>query len=460
MSKPMKPSVQRVRIYSLSWPGMLLILFAGLGACDSLDIPGRRSNLGEVAKSVSFAVLEDYDKGHDLEEIARDFQLMKELGIDVLRCSLGWDDYEPLPSHYDFTWLKEFVKLAARHGIKLRPYIGYTPRWAAAPGSADGMHWNNPPADYRVWYRFVYQIAYTLRDYPNVLSYEIYNEENAPLWWDGSIDQYKETLRHAALAIRLADPDAQVILGGFVLPDVDWLRSITESGHARYYDIAPFHAYPETWTPSGIVVENYLDARYREFVRDDKTLGEGEPIWINEMGFATIPGKSERDQANWWARAVSTFLADPHIEHIGVYEIKDLPHGKDSIGDEKNHFLGLTRADRTKKLAFHTVALLKTLLGSEKITPADDGALTVSVSKGEASELHWHLFKRSDGKQVFFVYDKSGSPTVRVKFQDRGNVAVKYELDGTSANYANYDGSFLDEVSLSPGNVAIFRIDP
>jgi hypothetical protein len=107
--------------------------------------------------------------------------------------------------------LKEFVKLAAQHGIKLRPYIGYTPQWAAAAGSADGMDWNNPPADYQNWYRFVYQLAYTLRDYPNVLSYEIYNEENARLWWDGSIDQYKETLRHAALAIRLADPDAQVI---------------------------------------------------------------------------------------------------------------------------------------------------------------------------------------------------------------------------------------------------------
>jgi hypothetical protein len=28
--------------------------------------------------------LEDYDKGDDLQEIAKDFQLMKELGIDVL----------------------------------------------------------------------------------------------------------------------------------------------------------------------------------------------------------------------------------------------------------------------------------------------------------------------------------------------------------------------------------------
>jgi hypothetical protein len=436
------------------------LFFCGwIAACDVSPSADRQAVSGNIAKSVSFAVLEDYDKNQDLKEIAKDFQLMKELGIDVLRCSLGWDDYEPAQGQYDFGWLKDFVRLAAQHGIKLRPYIGYTPRWAAAAGSADGMDWNNPPADYRDWYRFVYQLAYSLRDYPNVLSYEIYNEQNAPLWWDGSIAQYKEALRHAALAVRTADPDAQVILGGFVLPDVDWLRSITQSGHARYYDITPFHAYPETWTSSDVVVENYLDARYREFVRDNKTLGEAEPIWINEMGFATTPGKSELDQANWWARAVSTFLADPYIEHIGVYEIKDLPLGKESIGDEKNHYLGLTRADRTKKLAFHTVALLRNLLATGKITPAD-GELTVTVSNGKAGELHSHLFRRPDGKQVLFLYDKSGDPTIRVSLRNPGQTAVKYQLDGTSTNYASFDGRTLYNIKLTGGNVAIFRIDP
>jgi hypothetical protein len=410
-------------------------------------------------KSVSFAVLEDYDKGEDLKEVAIDFQLMKELGIDVLRCSFGWDDYEPVRGRYDFVWLKNFVKLAAQNHIKIRPYIGYTPRWAAAPGSPDGMDWNNPPADYRAWYRFVYNLAYALRDYPNVLSYEVYNEENAPLWWDGTIEQYKDTLRHAAVAIRMADPDAQVLLGGFVLPDVDWLRSITQSGHARYYDVTPFHAYPETWTSADVVVENYLDVRYRQFVRENQTRGEGEPIWINEMGFATTHGKTELDQANWWARAVSTFVADPDVEHIGVYEIKDLPPRKDVIGDGKNYHLGLTRADRTKKLSFYTVAMLKNLFGAEKITAADR-ELTVAVVDGQAGDLHWRLFKRSDGKQLLFLYDKIANPTVSVTLKTAAKTAVKYALNGTVANYANFDGRTLANIRLAAGNVEIFRIDP
>jgi hypothetical protein len=453
VTKPLKPAKRLLRL-------CLFVIFCGWpAACNFFPLEINESPSTRIAKSVSFAVLEDYDKGEDLKEVAKDFQLMKELGIDVLRCSLGWDDYEPARGQYDFVWLKEFVKLAARHGIKIRPYIGYTPRWAAAPGSTDGMDWNNPPADYQAWYRFVYSLAYALRDYPNVLSYEIYNEENAPLWWDGTIEQYKDTLRHAALAIRTADPDAQVILGGFVLPDVDWLRSITRSGHARYYDVTPFHAYPETWTSADVVVENYLDARYREFVRDNTARGEGEPIWINEMGFATTPDKTELDQANWWARAVSTFLADPYVEHIGVYEIKDLHPGKDVIGDGKNYHLGLTRTDRTKKLAFSTVALLKSLLGQEKIAAADR-ELTVTAVDGRAGDLHAYLFKRLDGKQLLFLYDKSANPTVSATLKTAGRKAIKYELNGAALNYANFDGRTLHKIELSAGNVAIFQIDP
>jgi hypothetical protein len=438
---------------------VIFCLFAWFAGCESPPHGEQQQLSGAGAKAVSFAILEDYDKGADLREIARDFQLMKELGIDVLRCSLGWDDYEPVRGEYDFAWLKEFVTLAARYGIKLRPYIGYTPAWAAGAGSADGMVWNNPPADYRAWYRFVYQLAHTLRDFPNVLSYEIYNEQNVPLWWDGTIEQYQETLRHAALAIRLADPDAQVILGGFVFPDVDWLRSITQSGHARYYDITPFHAYPETWTEPEVVVENYLDRSYRDFLAYNRNPGEGEPVWINEMGFATSPGKTELDQANWWARAVSTFLADPDVQHIGVYEIKDLPLGRDAIGDTKNHYLGLTRSDRSKKLAFHTVALLKSLLGVVQITPSDKDVV-VTVSGGNARDVHTHLFRRADGKQVLFTWNKVGDSTVRAQLRNPGKSAVRYDLAGRSQSYLEFDGRTLDRIALTAGNVAIFRIDP
>ena len=61
---------------------------------------------GAFTKEVSFAILQDYAKGHDLRDVERDFELMKELGVRTWRGSLGWDDYEPERDRYDFARAK------------------------------------------------------------------------------------------------------------------------------------------------------------------------------------------------------------------------------------------------------------------------------------------------------------------------------------------------------------------
>jgi beta-galactosidase GanA len=68
-------------------------------------------------KSITFAILQDYDKGTPLDSVARDFARMRELGVGTWRGSFGWDDYEPAPGRYDFGWLHRFVDTAARYGI-------------------------------------------------------------------------------------------------------------------------------------------------------------------------------------------------------------------------------------------------------------------------------------------------------------------------------------------------------
>jgi hypothetical protein len=411
------------------------------------------------AKRISFALLEDYEKDDDLSEIALDFALMNELEIDTMRTSFGWDNFEPARGQYDFAWLKEFVSLADQYGIKLRPYVGYTPDWAGASDS-DGIVWNNPPGDYEGWYNFVYQLASVLKNHPNVLSYEIYNEMNLDLWWDGSIEQYQQTLKYAAEAVRAADPDAQVLSGALSEPDYNWIQGLTESGYAQYYDVLPVHAYPETWSDPTVVAENFLGIEYRNyFLPTYHENGEGEPLWINEMGYATSPGRTEEDQANWWARAVSTFLAEPEIEHIGVYEIKDLDPGVEAIGDDKNYYLGLTYRDRTKKLAFHTVDLLTDLLDTGTLTIADS-EVQVIADEDSAKYLYYHLFKRPDGAQILFVWDRVNSPTISIQLKTPGSSAEHFSLKGEATPYAQFDGTTLEDIRLTAGHVEIFRINP
>src|SRR5438045_7474054 len=119
-------------------PAARLIIVVALvadAACGGSAGLSRSHPQGSRQKRLAFSILEDYDKGDDLADVDKDFDLFRQLGVTTWRGSFGWDDYEPSPGAYDFAWLHRFADLAAARGITLRPYIGYTPRWAAAGGA-------------------------------------------------------------------------------------------------------------------------------------------------------------------------------------------------------------------------------------------------------------------------------------------------------------------------------------
>jgi hypothetical protein len=382
---------------------------------------------------------------------------MRALGVRTWRGSFGWDDYEPERGRLDLDWLHRFAELAARHGITLRPYLGYTAEWAAAGRREDEQVWNDPPARLEDWSSFVSRLATALRRHSNIASYEIYNEENVDLWWDGTVEEYAAVFERGAAAVLEAVPAAGVLPGGMVWPDADWLETVCEREPARRMAAAAFHAYPETWTPDSVVVENYLDAGYRQSFLAVVDRCGGQPVWINETGYATTPGRTELQQADWWARAVATFLADPRVEHIGIYEIKDLRPDSPVIGDAPNYHLGLTYVDRKPKLAFRTVDLLTDLLDTGTLTVADP-ELEVKVVGGRAVDLYHHLFVRPDGDQVLVIWDRGGVPTVDVTMKRGAARATSYALDGSASPAPLRDGRTLTGVSLSPGSTRIYRL--
>ena len=248
--------------------------------------------------------------------------------------------------------------------------MDYTPGWAIKGGSPN-HEWNEPP-NLSDWRAFVSRLSSEVRRHPNVLSLEIYNEENVKQWWAGTAADYDAVLAQGAASMCSANPQLQVLFGGMVSPDTHWIdEACATYGSGPTFDVLPFHAYPETWTPKDVQVENYLGAGYREFLNDaDRNCGQ-QPIWINEAGFATTPGKTELDQANWWARAIATFIAAPRVEHIGIYHIKDAPKDKRVIGGVANLYLGPDVSRPQEETAFNTVASLTRSFKEGKITVAD-----------------------------------------------------------------------------------------
>lgn len=406
-------------------------------------------------KHIAFSILEDYDKGEDLDDIGKDFDLFKALGVTTWRGSFGWDDFEPSAGVYDFAWLHRFADLAAARGIVLRPYIGYTPSWAAA-GGADREVWNDPPNNLDAWFAFVRTLAAEMRRHRNIVSYEIYNEENVRQWWDGSPDTYRAVLRRAAEAVTLGNPDAEVLPGGMVYPDAEWTERLCSDDRIRRSIAAvPFHAYPETWTPADVRVENYLGSGFTEFVHQTDASCGPKPIWINEMGYATMPGRSEADQARWWIRAIATFAATPRIAHLGIYEIKDLRPDRSAIGDAPNYHLGLTYADRRRKLAFGTVARMVSLLGEQPLSWRTPG---VTQAGSAHEDVHRYLFTRRDGRQLLVLWTRQQRATVDVELSGGNARAIEFALDGTPAGQLTITGGTLADVVLEPDGVRFFEI--
>jgi hypothetical protein len=241
-----------------------------------------------------------------------------------------------------------------------------------------------------------------------------------------------------------------------VYPDVQWIEAVCQgTGAGRRVDVIPFHAYPETWTPEDVTVETYLGPQFASgFLAEADAACGRKRVWINETGYATLPGRSEEDQARWWIRAAATFLAQPRIDHLGIYEIKDLRRDREAIGDAPNYHLGITYADRRRKMAFTTIQRLVSMLGTQAIATADAGA--IASSSAADGDLYRYLFRAADGRQFLFLWTRRTPATVTLRPNGAAGEGIEYAVDGSVRG--KIDLSIDAELQLQPGDVRMFEL--
>ncbi|UCC69210.1 MAG: beta-galactosidase [Armatimonadota bacterium] len=406
---------------------------------------------------------EDWDKGDDLTTMVEpDFVLVNELGVDELIMSIGWDDFEPSQGNYDFAWLHDFASLADTYGIKLRPYICYTPEWA---GNGE---WNSPPTDYQDWYNFCYALGTAMSTHSNIVSYEIWNEWNDELWWSGTFTEYVQLLTTGSSALKATDTDADIIMGGLVYPHWEAIDACTQGTVEESYEIVPFHCYRE-WYGTRDSLESYLDAQYTDwFVPTVNENGEGESIWCNEVGFSTLD-RGEEAQRSYFARAVPYLFASDaslgEIDHFDAYEIKDLGPDAPVIGPDDIRYLGLCDEYRTKKLAFPTVAMWVSLLDDRTITTPVNADVTLEATSGRFGDEYYYLIYRDEGggatSQILVIYDKRNTLTCEATLTIPGTTCTKWNIDGTSEDFtANLNGTIISNIPVTEDDVTILEVMP
>src|SRR3954469_6673436 len=193
---------------------------------------------------MAFAIGDDYFDGRDTRaRVRRHLRVAQQVGAKYLRCAFSWNGIELRDGQYDFRFWDMLVAEASRAGIRIIPYVAYTPEWAAR---SPKDFWQQPPRDPALFARVMRTLASRYRG--KILSWELWNEPDLAEYWQGTAAEFATLVKGGAAAVREGDPDAVIVLGGMSHGTSPFFDELINQHHLeRWVDIIAFHGYPESW---------------------------------------------------------------------------------------------------------------------------------------------------------------------------------------------------------------------
>lgn len=224
-------------------------------------------------------------------------------GIRWVRFTLPWDRVEPARGRFDWAqWDAVFAGLAKHPALEPVVVLDGSPAWAREPADAD-----NPQAPPHERADFgAYAAAVSRRYGDRVRYYQVWHEPNiAPHWGARPPDPagYLGLLREAAVQIRAADADAQVVLAalapttessGINLSDITYLDALYSLGARAWFDVAAAEPYGFSAPPDAPADPARLNFARASLLRGVMLRhGDGDtPLWAAAFGWNAAPGPS------------------------------------------------------------------------------------------------------------------------------------------------------------------------
>ncbi len=337
-------------------------------AASTTTSAGKTTRIG-IAYGDTLTWMSDADLGSALDDAVQ-------VHAHWVRADLSWADIQP-SSPQDYLWERfdRVVTAARSRGLDVLPVIGYTPAWARDPGCDTFVC---PPHDSGDFARFA-SAAAKRYSAMGVHAWEIWNEENIPIFWTNPDPQrYASLLRATTSAIRKQDSGATVLLGGMAATDTadgwidprSFLDDVCTDGGCKGLTGVAYHPYtfpylasdPVSLTTSWNRIENtpvslrsVLDAHGYTKVK----------IWATEYGAptggpgtvydgtvtATTDHVTEDRQAQIATDGVETAAASPNVVALFWYTDKDDPNYTTNV-----RYFGLRRDDGSQKPAWQAFA--------------------------------------------------------------------------------------------------------
>jgi hypothetical protein len=352
-------------------------------------------------------------------------QYLKELGAHWTRQTLDWQVVQPKRGVFKWGLVDATVQLvdaSERAGFPINILVTIRARapWATRAGRGPrGQQATSPPADLQDYYQFVNAAVKRARG--RVHYWQIENEVQYQVFWQGTPEQYLELLRTGYRAVKDADPSAQVVLAG--IGDVAWLtpmlrdevlvgkgdqaltqynewatgnnspqakqrpansqqlltgvrrydkmsnftHRLLQADAARFFDVVDLHAYhPYTLIPAGV--------RWAQAVMAKQ--GYSKPIWITETSGPNYPEmwpsekEGERRETEEVVKRYVLAIA-AGAQRVFWYVLQTPPHQAQG----KWSHTGLLRPDGSKRPAYSTLGLMIGKLdGAREVRTLNAGA--------------------------------------------------------------------------------------
>lgn len=219
------------------------------------------------------------------------FDAAQRTGKRLMRQDFALYDIEPEEGHFQWRNQDENVQMATERGLELLGTLGYAAPWIADPRSPNRYHAPIDPAKLEAFATYVRE---TVKHYPQVRYWEIWNEPNQERYYRSTPQEYAKLLKVAYQAVKQANPNAKVLFGGAYGLEVggpDWVRRVLtdpENPGRENYDIANFHL-----RGSLQKVEAELNAILTVY----RTYGKpNAPLWITEFGYPASPRHQQDPQ--------------------------------------------------------------------------------------------------------------------------------------------------------------------
>ncbi|HET9906032.1 MAG TPA: cellulase family glycosylhydrolase [Anaerolineales bacterium] len=334
----------------------------------------------------------------DSGEVREEFAILKEIGLNVVRIFLLWDDFQPDPTSVSEAMVKNLVTVAdiaaeTGLGIDLTFFTGHmsgpnwSPRWLLGgelPPAAH-QHWlrdvvsegKRVDTGYRNMFHdemaleaerlLVRTVVSALKDHPGIWMWNLGNEPDL-FAWPNSSEEGAAWVREMVELIKEIDPNHPVTIGlhGDGLHRDNGLRIDKVYAHT---DVAVMHSYP-MYTPWA---RKPLDPDFVPFTCAMTAALAGKPVLMEEFGGCTaLPGEAsyvmkwtetsgrEREQFMASEEDFAEFLrlTIPKLQHSGatgamvwcfadyVPELWDRPPCQNAVHER---FFGLVRPDGSLK---------------------------------------------------------------------------------------------------------------